>query len=56
MLGNKQIAKVLCVCCGEFFSDHTKRGLMRCLFRVQGTMVSNGIQGKIDDLPEVQEK
>ncbi len=46
MIGNKQLEKIICIACTEPFGEHTKRGLIRCLFRVQGTMVSNGIQGK----------
>jgi hypothetical protein len=43
MLGNKQLEKIVCVACTEPFGDHTKRQLIRCIFRIQGTMVSNGI-------------
>ena len=46
MIGNKQLEKIICIACTEPFGEHTKRGLIRCLFIVQGTMVSNGIQGK----------
>ena len=43
MLGNKQLEKIICVACNEIFGDHSKRQLIRCIFRVQGTMVSQGI-------------
>ena len=43
MIGNKQLEKIVCVACTEPFGDHSKRHLIRCLFRIQGTMVSNEI-------------
>jgi len=43
-LGYKQIVKVVCIACSEPIGEHTKRDLSRCLFRIQGTMVSNGIE------------
>ena len=46
MLGNKQLEKVMCIACNEIFSDHSKRQLIRCLFRVQGTLVGNGIDNQ----------
>ena len=41
MLGNKQLEKLTCVACTEPFGEHSKRQLIRCLFRVQGTMISD---------------
>ncbi|MBC8430229.1 MAG: hypothetical protein H8D92_02395 [Pelagibacteraceae bacterium] len=46
MLGNKQLEKILCVACTEPFGDHTKRQLIRCIFRIQGSLVSEGIDNK----------
>ena len=46
MIGNKQLEKIICVACTHTFGEHSKRDLIRCIFRIQGTMVSNGIQGK----------
>ena len=43
-LGYKQISKVICIACSEPIGEHRKRELARCLFRIQGTMVSNGIE------------
>ena len=43
MSGNKQLEKIICVACTEPFGEHTKRGLIRCIFRLQGTLVSDGI-------------
>ena len=43
MLGNKALASIICVACTDPFGEHSKRQLIRCLFRVQGTMVSNEI-------------
>jgi len=45
-LGSKQIAKIICVACSGVIGDHSKRQLARCLFRVQGTFVSNGIENQ----------
>lgn len=46
MLGNKQLEKIICVACTDPFGEHTKRELIRCIFRLQGTLVSDGIQNK----------
>jgi len=54
MLGNKQLEKIVCVACTEPFGDHTKRQLIRCLFRVQGTMVSMGLENSPP--PELADK
>jgi len=40
---NKDVENIMCVACNELIKDHSKRGLGRCLFRIQGTMVSNGL-------------
>ena len=42
-MGNKQLEKIMCVACTERFGEHSKRQLIRCLFRIQGTMVGNEI-------------
>ena len=47
-IGNKQLEKIVCVACSEIFADHSKRQLIRCIFRIQGTLVGNGI----DNNPE----
>lgn len=54
MLGNKQLEKIICVVCTEPFSDHSKRGLIRCIFRLQATVVSDGIQN--NPPPELKDK
>jgi len=45
--GNKQIQKIICVACSELIGEHSKRQLARCLFRIQGTFVSNGIMNQL---------
>ena len=40
-IGNNSIAKMVCIACNEIFADHSKRQLMRCCFRIQGTLVSD---------------
>ena len=42
-MGNKQIEKLICIACNEIMGEHSKRQLMRCLFRVQGSMVSDSL-------------
>ena len=42
MIGSKQIDKILCIACQNLIGEHTKNGLARCLFRVQGTMIAEG--------------
>jgi hypothetical protein len=43
MIGNKQIEKIICIACNDIMKDHSKRQLMRCLFRVQGSMLSDSL-------------
>ena len=45
-LGNKIIGACICVACTEPFNDHSKRDLIRCIFRIQGTLVSDGIENE----------
>jgi hypothetical protein len=52
MLGNKALASIICVACTDPFGEHSKRQLIRCLFRVQGTMVSNEISSDKKEEPE----
>ena len=44
VIGYKQIEKVVCIACSEPIGEHKKRELARCLFRIQGTMGSDGIE------------
>ena len=51
MIGSKQIDKVICIACGTLIGKHTKNGLGRCLFRIQGTLVAEGkksAEGNLD--------
>lgn len=48
MIGSKQIDKILCIACGNLIGEHTKNGLARCLFRVQGTMIAEGEKEAIE--------
>ena len=43
MIGNKQIEKIICIACNDIMKEHSKRQLMRCLFRVQGRMLSESL-------------
>ena len=49
-LSNKTLENIICIACTEPFKDHSKRQLIRCCFRLQGTIVSDGIQNS--DPPE----
>ena len=44
LVGYNQLAKVICIACSEPLGEHSKKGLVRCLFRIQGTLVSDGIE------------
>ena len=46
MVGYNQLAKVICIACSEPLGEHSKKGLVRCLFRIQGTLVSDGISAQ----------
>ncbi len=46
MLGIKQLEKVMCVACNLHFGEHSKNGLIRCAFRLQGTLVGEAIENK----------
>jgi len=48
MIGSKQIDKIMCIACQNLIGEHTKRGLGRCLFRVQGTMIAEG-KNQVDE-------
>ena len=37
---NKELAKMICVVCAERLGDHSKREVIRCMFRLQGSVVS----------------
>ena len=39
-ISNNEIAKMVCVACGNQFGSHSKREMIRCAFRIQGTAVS----------------
>jgi len=39
-ISNKELARMVCVACGNHFGDHSKREIIRCAFRIQGTAVS----------------
>jgi len=59
MVGYTQLAKVVCIACSEPLGEHSKKNLVRCLFRVQGTMVSNGIdnsQNGIENTHDMEDK
>ncbi len=47
MISNNQISKVLCIACQDMIGEHSKRQLWRCLFRVQGTIVSAKLEEKL---------
>ena len=55
MIGSKQIDKVICIACGTLIGKHTKNGLGRCLFRIQGTLVAEGKKSAEGDHQEEAE-
>ena len=50
-LSKKDLESIICIVCSKRYGEHTKgnspkfslRELMTCMFRLQGTMVSDGI-------------
>ena len=40
-IGTNTIKKERCYACNELFGDHSHKDLLRCLFRVQGTLIIN---------------
>lgn len=50
MMGNKQLEKIICIACNEMFVDHSKRQLIRCLFRIQSTMISDELNSTGNDV------
>ena len=52
MIGNKQIEKIICIACNDIMKEHSKRQLMRCLFRVQGSMLSESLSKTGDEYKE----
>ena len=39
-ISNKELSKMVCVVCAERLGDHSKREVIRCMFRLQGSVVS----------------
>ena len=52
MIGNKQIEKIICIACNDIMKEHSKRQLMRCLFRGQGSMWSERLNKTGDEYKE----
>ena len=42
----------MCIACNDHLGEHSKRQLIRCLFRVQGTLVSDGIENKSEPIED----
>jgi len=50
-LSRKDLESIICIACGKRYGEHTKGGgtkfnlpsLMTCMFRIQGTVVADGI-------------
>ena len=43
---NKELGKVICIACNDTFGSHSKREVIRCAFRIQGTLVHDTIQNR----------
>ena len=60
-LSRKDLTSIICIACGKRYGEHTKGGgtkfnlpsLMTCMFRIQGTVVADGI--KNEPVPPVDE-
>ena len=42
--------KTICIVCYDKFGSHSKNGWMTCMFRLQGTIAMNDINGTNDTL------
>jgi len=40
-IGTNTIKKERCYACNELFGDHSHKDLIRCIFRIQGTLIVN---------------
>jgi hypothetical protein len=50
-ISNNELSKMICVVCTERFGDHSKREIIRCLFRLQASAVSAKInEEKVKDV------
>ena len=50
-ISNKELSKMICVVCAERLGDHSKREVIRCMFRLQGSVVSAKInEEKVKDV------
>ena len=56
VISNNQIAKVVCCACQEFIGGHSKRGLARCLFRVQSTVIGAQMEGRFETEDKNEQK
>jgi len=53
-LSRKDLESIICIVCSKRYGEHTKgnspkfslRELMTCMFRLQGTMVADGIKNE----------
>jgi hypothetical protein len=53
-MSRKDLESIICIACSRKYGEHTKRDspkfsireLMTCMFRIQGTLVSEGINNK----------
>tara|TARA_Y100001951_G_C11093515_1_gene158038 strand:- start:165 stop:311 length:147 start_codon:yes stop_codon:yes gene_type:complete len=43
-ISNNELSRMHCVACGETFGDHSKREIIRCIFRIQGTAVHQKVK------------
>jgi len=54
-LSKKDLESIICIVCSKRYGEHTKgnspkfslRELMVCMFRIQGTLVSDGINNAV---------
>ena len=44
-ISNNDFKKTICIVCYEKFGEHSKNGWMKCMFRLQGTITMNDING-----------
>ena len=58
-LSRKDLESIICIACGKRYGEHTKGNgtkfnlpsLMTCMFRIQGTVVADGINNEPVTVP-----
>lgn len=47
VVGYKELSNTICQACYKLLSEHSKKNMVRCFVRIQGTLISNAIENKL---------